>query len=105
MQSTGTNWRWRFGLKRENPWQSFKLLQVIFLLLYLFKVAQDLKLDCGHAGKHKVASDGIRSTKALIQHFSPGKMSHHVELSLYLLYSALRSNYGLSESAVERCHS
>ena len=30
MQSTGTNWRWRFGLKRENPWQSFKLLQVIF---------------------------------------------------------------------------
>ena len=42
-------------------------------------MAQDLKLDCGHAGKHKVASDRIRSTKALIKHFSPGKMSHHSE--------------------------
>ena len=65
--------------KTWKPLAEFQITSSHFLLLYLFKVAQDLKLDCGHAGKHKVASDGIRSTKALIQHFSPGKMSHHSE--------------------------
>ena len=42
------------------------MINVSFFLLAL---AQDLKLVGGHAGKHKVSSDGIRSTKALIQHF------------------------------------
>lgn len=42
---------------------------------FLPALAQDLKLVGGLAGKHKVSSDGIRSTKALIQHFSPGQVS------------------------------
>lgn len=49
-------------------------------------MAQDLKLDGGHAGKHKVSSNGIRSTKALIKHFSPGQVSCHAELMEFRIH-------------------
>ena len=56
-------------------------------------MAQDLKLDGGHAGKHKVSSNGIRSTKALIKHFfpRPGELSCRINGIPNPSYLALRS--------------